>query len=245
MEIFIYTTRRETAAAAAEMTVGLLTETIEQRGEANLLLDAGAGQIDMLEALAAHPVEWSKVTAINLAEYVGLPAGHDASQGRRLRKRLVERVANLGAVHFIDPADDPSAECSRIGEILRSRPIDVACVGIGEDGSLGFNAPPADFEAEAPCLVVDLSDTARRRLLDEGAFETFKAVPAKAVSMSIRQIMASRTIVCAATGECKARAVRETLERVVHRDIPASIFQEHDDCRLMLDEAAASMLRDP
>ena len=245
MEIYIYPTKREMGQAAARLAARRLTDAIDQRGEANLVLATGASQFDMLESLVSRAVDWSKVTAFHLDEYVGLPAGHRASFRRYLRERFVIRAPGLAAFHFINPDDDPAAECRRLGEIIRRRPIDVACVGIGENGHLAFNDPPADFDTDEPYLVVDLDEACRRQQLGEGWFETLDAVPRQAVSMSIRRIMASRCIVCTVPEKRKAQAVRDTLEGSVTDRVPASILQEHDDCHMFLDEDSASMLRDP
>lgn len=245
MEIYIYPTKRELGEGAARLTAGRLTEAIEQRGRANLVLATGASQFEMLDALVAERVDWSRVTAFHLDEYIGLPADHPASFRKYLRERFVARVCPLAAFHSIDPGDDPAQACGRLGEIIRRRPIDVACVGIGENGHLAFNDPPADFRTTEPYLVVELDEACRRQQLGEGWFETLDDVPTRAVSMSVRQIMASRCIVCTVPDRRKARAVRETLEGEVTEAVPASILQEHDDCHLLLDEPAASMLPNP
>ena len=179
MEIYIYTTKQEMGVAAGHKAAGLLRDAIDARGEANLILATGASQFEMLAALTAEPVDWSRVTAFHLDEYVGLPADHPASFRRYLRERFVEKVPALRAFHFIDPGDDPAAECRRLGEIIRQRPIDVACVGIGENGHLAFNDPPADFETDQPYIVVDLDEACRRQQLGEGWFETLDDVPAR------------------------------------------------------------------
>ncbi len=245
MEIYIYPTKQEMAAAAAEMTAGRLRDAIAARGSANLILSAGASQFEMLAALVDLPVDWSRVTGFHLAEYAGLDASHPASFRKYLKERFAAKVPALKAFHYINAEDDPASECRRVGEILRRHPIDVACVGIGENGHLAFNNPPADFETTEPYIVVELDQACRRQQLAEGWFETLDNVPRRAVSMSIRQILASQSIIAAVPDRRKAPAVRDTLEGQVDIMVPASILNTHDDCHLLLDEPAASMLRDP
>ena len=245
MEIHIYPTKREMGDAAARLAAGRLTQAIDARGEANLILATGASQFEMLDALVTRPVDWSRVTAFHLDEYIGLSEQHPASFRRYLRERFAIRAPGLAAFHTIDPGDDAAAECRRLGKIIRRHPVDVACVGIGENGHLAFNDPPADFQTDEPYLVVELNDACRRQQLGEGWFETLDDVPRRAVSMSIRQIMASRCIVCTVPDRRKAWAVREALEGEITETLPASILHEHDDCHFFLDQPAASMLQDP
>lgn len=154
------------------------------------------------------------------------------------------RLVPLAAFHELDgEAADPAAECRRVGDLLAARAIDAAFVGIGENGHLAFNDPPADFETTEPYLIVDLDDACRRQQLGEGWFETLDEVPRRAISMSVRQILRSRTIVCSVPDERKAAAVRLSVAGPVTPDVPASILQKHVDCTLFLDRAAASPLK--
>jgi glucosamine-6-phosphate deaminase len=183
------------------------------------------------------------VTAFHLDEYIGLPITHPAS----FRKYLWERFASklplpLAAFHYIDGEGDATAECRRLGALISAGPIDVAFVGIGENGHLAFNDPPADFETEDPYIVVDLDDACRRQQLGEGWFPTFDDVPKQAISMSIRQIMKSRCIVASVPDQRKAEAVRVSVKGPVSPHAPASILQQHPDCTLYLDPASASLL---
>jgi glucosamine-6-phosphate deaminase len=149
----------------------------------------------------------------------------------------------LRAFHFLDGEVNPAAEARRVSDIIRRHPIDVAFVGIGENGHLAFNDPPADFETEEPYIVVQLDDACRRQQLGEGWFPTFDDVPREAISMSVRQIMKSRAIICTVPDERKAEAVRNAVEGQVTSQVPASILQRHEQCTLFLDKPAASLLR--
>jgi glucosamine-6-phosphate deaminase len=228
---------------AAEDAAARLRAAIAERGAANLLVATGASQFEVLAALvAAEKVDWSKVTGFHLDEYLGLPATHPASFRRYLKERLVDHVP-LAAFHYIDGEGDPAAECRRVGELIRRHPIDVACVGIGENGHLAFNDPPADFETDEPYIVVNLDEACRRQQFGEGWFPTFDAVPSRAISMSIRQIMKSRAIVCSVPDRRKAIAVRAALEGPVTPQVPASILQQHPDATIYLDPPAAELLQ--
>jgi glucosamine-6-phosphate deaminase len=198
----------------------------------------------MFENLVREPeIDWSSVTGFHLDEYVGLPITHPASFRRYLWERFVSRLPlPLRAFHYLDAKDDPRAEASRVGEIIRRHPIDVAFVGIGENGHLAFNDPPADFETDEPYIIVKLDDACRRQQLGEGWFPTFDDVPQQAISMSVRQIMKSRAVICTVPDERKAQAVRNAVEGEVTPRVPASILQRHERCALFLDKPAASLL---
>ncbi|MFH5802896.1 glucosamine-6-phosphate deaminase [Alienimonas sp. DA493] len=243
MQIEIHPDAAAMGRAAAARGADVLRKAIAERGEAALIVATGASQFEVLAALVKEPdVDWSKVTGFHLDEYLGLPLDHPASFRGYLRERFVSKVP-LKAFHELNgEADDPDAERRRVGELLTAQPIDVAFVGIGENGHLAFNDPPADFETRDPYLVVDLDEACRRQQLGEGWFDSLEAVPTQALSMSVRQILESRVIVCSVPDERKATAVRAAVEGPVTPEVPASILQQHGDCTLMLDEAAASKL---
>jgi len=196
----------------------------------------------MLENLVKKDIDWSKVTAFHLDEYVGLSDQHPASFRKYLKERFVDQVDGLREFNYVNGETDPEGECDRLGEIITKVKIDVACVGIGENGHLAFNDPPADFETTTPYLVVDLDDDCRQQQLGEGWFPTFEDVPKKAISMSIKQIMKSGTIIVSVPDERKAEAVKGSVEGPVTNLVPASILQQHADCELYLDTGSASEL---
>lgn len=239
----VFPNKEAMGQAAAERAARLLREAIRLRGAANLVLATGASQFEMLSALVVQEVDWPRVTAFHLDEYIGLPPDHPASFRRYLRERFVELLPTLGMFHFVDGQADPRAECRRLGTLLDRHPIDVACVGIGENGHLAFNDPPADFETVDAYLVVQLDDACRRQQLGEGWFPTIDSVPRSAVSMSIRRILTSRAIVCTVPDARKAAAVQKAVEGPITPLLPASILQTHPDCRLYLDPPAAALLK--
>ena len=244
METLIYHTAAEMAAAAAEKAAGAIREAIEAKGRANIILATGASQMEMLGNLvAAKGIDWSKATMFHLDEYIGLEEGHPAGFRKYLKERFVDRVGTLKAVHFIDGnADDPGSECRRLGDLIKAHPIDAAMIGIGENGHLAFNDPPADFETEEPFIIVELDDACKRQQLGEGWFSMLEQVPRQAISMSIQQILQSKWLIVTVPDERKAEAVKNAVQGPVTPWCPASILQEHDDCHIFLDAAAASLL---
>ena len=245
MEKYIHKTKQEMAAAAAAQAAAVIKEAIRSEAEANIILATGTSQIEMLRNLvAADEVDWPKVTMFHLDEYIALGVGHPASFRKFLQERFVDKVPGLKAVHFVKgDAEDPQAECRRLGSIIAAHPIDAALVGIGENGHLAFNDPPADFQTDEPYIIVDLDKRCRRQQLGEGWFETLEQVPRRAISMSIRQIMKSACLIVTVPDKRKAEAVRNALEVQVTPTCPASILQRHDNCKIFLDAAAASLLR--
>jgi len=194
------------------------------------------------DALVVEETDWSKVVFFHLDEYVGLPESHPASFRRYLRERIVNRV-HPRAFHFIDgEAGDVHDECRRVGQLITQQTIDVAFVGIGENGHLAFNDPPADFDTDEPYIVVNLDDACRQQQVGEGWFKSIDEVPAQAISMSIRQILRSREILCIVPDQRKAEAVKASVELNINPMHPASILQTHERVTLYLDRDSSSLL---
>ncbi len=244
MNLNIFKSKQDMGAAAARQAADWINAAITEHGAANIILATGASQFEMLAHLVQEDVDWSKVTAFHLDEYIGLPASHPASFRKYLKERFADKVPGLKHFHYINGEGDPAAECARVGALIQDLRIDVACIGIGENGHLAFNDPPADFDTEDPYLVVDLDAACRRQQLGEGWFPTLADVPAQAISMSIRQIMKSKAIVCTVPDARKAEAVRGAVEGPVTNKLPSSILQQHPCCELYLDEPAAALLAD-
>ncbi len=243
MDIRVFDTKQELGRAAAERAGAAIGEAIARAGQARVIAATGASQFEFLDALTAMAgVDWARVEMFHLDEYVGLPDTHPASFRRYLRQRIVERVQPR-VFHFLaGDAEDPAAECRRVGALLVRAPIDVAFVGIGENGHLAFNDPPADFETEEPYLVVELDEACRRQQLGEGWFASLDDVPRRAISMSIRQILKAREILCIVPDARKARAVRDCLEGEVSPLHPSSILQKHPRTTVYLDRDSAALL---
>lgn len=243
MKIQVSRSGEEAGPAAAEVAAQVLRDAIAAQGDARLIVATGVSQFGLLAHLAAAPgIGWSRVTMFHLDEYIDLPADHPASFRRYLRERLIDRV-HPGDYVLIDGEADPEAECRRVGALIAAAPVDLACVGIGENGHLAFNDPPADFEVEQPYIVVELDEACRRQQLGEGWFARLDDVPHRAISMSIREIMRARKIVCTVLDARKAEAVRACLENEISPLRPASILRRHPDVELFLDEDSAALLK--
>jgi glucosamine-6-phosphate deaminase len=245
MHLTIYPSKTTLGAAAAADASEAIRAAVAESGRARIIAATGASQFEFLAALVSIPdVPWDRVELFHLDEYIGLSADHPASFRRYLRERLIE-PARIGTVHLLDGEQDPHAVCARIGALLAAAPVDVAFVGIGENAHLAFNDPPADFDTREPYIVVSLDEACRRQQVGEGWFSEIASVPTQAISMSCRQILASRRILCIAPDARKAEAVRATVEGPVTPHVPASILQTHDDVTLYLDVDSASKLQQP
>ena len=241
MERHIFDSKQAMGQAAAEAGARHIQHAITSKGEASIIVATGASQFDMLEALTQQDIDWSRVTGFHLDEYIGLSIEHPASFRRYLKERFVDRIP-LQDFHYIDGEAEPTMECARVGEHIAAAHIDAAFVGIGENGHLAFNDPPADFNTEQPYLVVDLDEACRQQQFGEGWFDSLEAVPQQAISMSIKQIMRSAHIICTVPDTRKAAAVKNCLSGPVTPDAPASILQSHPQPHIFLDQAAASLL---
>lgn len=242
MNIFISKNAEQLGQSAGKAAAGLIRQAIADNGQANVILATGTSQFAILQQLIQEEIDWSRVVMFHLDEYIGLPLSHAASFRKYLQERFLDKVPTLKASYLIDGEVDSEAETQRLGDLIASHPIDVALAGIGENGHLAFNDPPADFDTEKPYIVVELDAACRQQQFGEGWFPSFEDVPTHAISMSVRQIMKSKHIICSVPDERKAKAVKDTLEHAISNQFPASILQSHPDCRLYLDEAAASLL---
>ncbi len=241
MEIIISENPGELGAEAAKVAEKSIQDTIASSDEANIILATGASQFKTLEHLVEADIDWSKVTMFHLDEYIDLSEDHPASFRKYLRERFLEKIDNACTYHLVDGNASPSEECLRLSELIRNQPIDVALIGIGENGHLAFNDPPADFDTEQPYITVDLDDACRKQQYGEGWFDTLADVPKKAISMSIQQIMKSKKLIVSVPDQRKAAAVAKAINGPITNELPASILQQHADCHLFLDEASASM----
>lgn len=244
MQVVIAKDREEMGQKAASHAARLLRTALRDQGEATILVATGASQFTVLAHLVNEPdIDWSRVTGFHLDEYLELPITHPASFRKYLKERFVDQVP-LKAFHYIDgerkPAED---ECHRLAELIACRTVDVALVGIGENGHLAFNDPPADFETPSPYLIVELDEACRRQQSGEGWFSTLEQVPTRAISMSVQQILRSREIICSVPDQRKAAAVAASLEGPVTPQVPASILQRHPATTVYLDPPAAEQLR--
>jgi len=244
MHISIFPDSESLGQAAAEAGAIALRNELEEWGHARLILATGTSQYSVLKNLVIQPdIAWHRVTLFHLDEYLGLPPMQPASFRKFLWDRFVTQLpVPLAAAHWINGDANPHAERKRLNALIREEPIDVAFIGIGENGHLAFNDPPADFVTQQPFIVVNLDEACRKQQLGEGWFPTLEDVPKQAISMSINQIMKSRAIICSVPDQRKAVAVKNALTGPVTPQVPASILQQHDNTKLFLDQFSATLL---
>lgn len=244
METIIQQDPENLGTEAGRKAAILIREAINTNGEANVILATGSSQFETLKQLIIEKdIQWNKVTMFHLDEYIGLPLSHKASFRKYLKERFLDKVPSLKAVNLINGETNPEEECKRLAELIKKSPIDVALVGIGENGHLAFNDPPADFETDRPYLIADLDRQCRQQQVNEDWFASVDEVPKQAISMSVKQIMLSKHIICSVPGKRKAQAVKDCTEGEVSNLHPASILQNHSQCYLYLDTASASLLQ--
>jgi len=229
--------------AAAKQAASAIRSAIADRGRARIILATGTSQFQFLEALTRiSDIDWLQVEAFHLDEYVGIPASHPAS----FRKILLERVVQKTGITKFHPIEgdamDLPVTLREVGRELSFAPADLAFIGIGENGHIAFNDPPANFSTEEPYIIVKLDEACRRQQVGEGWFADISAVPTQAISMTPRQILKARQIISVVPDKRKARAVAASLEGSIDPMVPASILRRHPDVTVYLDRDSASLL---
>ena len=245
MKIEVLSDKKLIGEAAAEVGAKALREALAAKPEVAIIVATGVSQFEMLDSLIKKEgIDWSRVTIFHLDEYIGLPATHPACFRKFLRDRLVTHLPTLKK--FIDiNGDEPdlTAELARLNKLISGVEVDLCFVGIGENGHIAFNVPPADFDTRDPYLIVDLDEACRRQQLGEGWFPTLEEVPQKAISMSIREIMRARKIILLAADTRKTEAIKNCFgDAKVSNLYPASILKEHPDFYIFMDKKAAAGL---
>ena len=242
MVIKIYEDKASLGRAAAERAAVSLGKAIQGGGRARIIAATGASQFEFLDALTAIPnIEWPRVEMFHLDEYIGLPVSHPASFRKYLRERLINKTGII-KYHFLEGDGDVAAVVGKISAELTAAPIDVAFVGIGENGHLAFNDPPANFQTEEPYIIVELDERCRLQQVGEGWFKDLSDVPKRAISMSVRQILKATEIVCIVPDARKAQAVKSCFEGEVSPLAPASILRTHTNTTVFLDRLSSALL---
>jgi glucosamine-6-phosphate deaminase len=240
--IKVFNDKIQLGEAAARQAAIAIERAISERGRARIIAATGASQFEFLNALMKTPgIDWAKVEMFHLDEYAALPVTHPASFRKYLLERFIE-PAGIANYHLIDGEADPNEVCQRLGEEINSASIDIAFVGIGENGHLAFNDPPADFETEEAYIVVDLDEACRRQQVGEGWFAGLEDVPKQAISMTVKQILKAREIVCVAPESRKAQAVKNCFENEIGPLFPASILRAHGNTVVYLDTKSSALL---
>jgi len=228
--------------AAAGQAASAIRAAIASRGQARLVAASAASQIEFLEALTAIPgIQWNQVELFHLDEYIGLPMTHPASFCKYLQERLISRTG-IANHHLLDGSKDPAEVIREANKAITSSPIDIAFVGIGENGHLAFNDPPADFDTEEPYLIVSLDHACRLQQVGEGWFKNLDAVPKQAISMSVRQVLKAREILAVVPDARKASAVKACFDGPVSPMAPSSILRTHPNATIYLDRQSSALL---
>lgn len=242
MKIYVDKNADEMGKRAAEITAELIRKAIADHGECRILLSTGASQFEVLSYLTKYDLPWDKVTGFHLDEYNGMSAEHPASFKKYLKERFVDLV-HPKEFHYVDGLGDVEENLAKLTAELRKAPIDVGLIGIGENGHIAFNDPPADFDTTAAYKIVDLDEKCRHQQMGEGWFATIDDVPKSAISMTVYQMMQCKTVLTICGGTRKAEAIKMTLEApAVTNMVPATKLKEHADWTLFLDEGSASLV---
>jgi glucosamine-6-phosphate deaminase len=239
MNINISATPSQLGNNAAKLAAAKLNEAIQSKGEARLLVSTGSSQFETLAALAESDVDWSCVEVFHLDEYIGLDITHPASFRKYLYERFISKI-NVKAFYPVDGSDQVAEQISLLSEEILKKPIDVGLIGIGENGHIAFNDPPADFDTHKPYIVVYLDDRCKMQQVNEGWFPSLKEVPATAISMSVHQIMQCKIIISSVPHLVKAEAVAMTLQNDLTNLVPATMLKKHPDWHLFIDQNSAS-----
>jgi glucosamine-6-phosphate deaminase len=231
------------ARSAAEQAASIIRQAISERGCARIVAATGASQFEFLgELTRLSDIEWKAVELFHLDEYLHMPPSHPASFRKYLRERLINKVG-MTRINLLDGERDPGEVIAEMTAEIRKAPIDVAFVGIGENGHLAFNDPPADFETDEAYIVVELDEPCRRQQLGEGWFKSLEEVPRRALSMTVRQVLKSKQIIAVVPDARKARAVAQCFEGEISPMAPSSILRTHANTFVYLDTDSAALLR--
>ena len=239
----VFSDKKSLSKAAADQAASTIRKALAEKGRARIIAATAASQIDFLDALTHEPgIDWSKVEVFHLDEYIGLPITHPGSFRKMLLEQLIQKTG-ITKYHLLDgDASDPAEVVARVGKELASSPIDIAFLGIGENGHIAFNDPPADFETEAPYLIVNLDEACRQQQVGEAWFKNISDVPDHAISMSVRQILKSQEIIAVVPDTRKAKAIQACFEGPISPMAPASILRTHPDVTIYLDRNSAALL---
>jgi len=242
MALKVFNDKSATSKAAAAQASNAIRRALRDRGQARIIAATAASQLLFLDALTREPgIDWKQVEVFHLDEYIGLPITHPGSFRKMLLEQLVQKT-RITKYHLLDGDGDVAEVVGRVGKALASAPIDIAFLGIGENGHLAFNDPPADFEIEDPYLIVTLDEACRMQQVGEAWFADLSQVPTQAISMSVRQILKAKEILAVVPDTRKAQAIKACFEGEISPMAPASILRTHPNATVYLDTNSAALL---
>lgn len=246
LQVQAHESRAAMGRAAAGHVAGLLRGFLAEQDVVRMVFASAPSQVEFLAALAAEPgIAWGRVTAFHMDEYLGMPADAPRSFGRFIREHLLDRV-RIGRAHYVDGTADPGGECRRYADLIAASPIDIVCLGIGENGHIAFNDPPfADFRDPRLVKVVELDERSRRQQVHDGCFPSLDEVPREALTLTIPALVGARCMSAVVPAASKAEAVRATLTGPVTDACPASVMRTHPRATLFLDPDSARLVQAP
>lgn len=243
LTVQVYDNREDMGENAAAAVVGKINELLQKKQNVNVVFAAAPSQIELLQHLRNADVDWSKVTAFHMDEYIGLPANHPQRFGNFLEEQLFGRLPFRQVFYINGEAADIGAECQRYAELLQQYPADIVCMGIGENGHLAFNDPPvANFNDPSLVKIVELDNACRQQQVNDGCFAQFGDVPKKAITLTIPALMQAEFVCCVVPGERKAKAVFDTIYQPVQSNYPSTILRTHRNAVLSLDQQSSQQL---
>ncbi|PYI52140.1 glucosamine-6-phosphate deaminase [Paenibacillus flagellatus] len=236
LKVNVYANRRDLGVAAGRAAAARIKELLGSKERIRMIFAAAPSQNEFLETLSSDPdIDWSRITAFHMDEYIGLPNDAPQTFSRFLTEKLFDKV-KPGRVHLIDSSSSIEAECERYGSLIREAPIDIVCLGIGENGHIAFNDPPvADFEDPYTIKAVELDDACRQQQVNDGCFPTFGDVPTHALTLTIPTLTSASYLYCMVPGPTKRAAVRRTLDGGISTECPSTVLRRHPDCTLYVD----------
>jgi glucosamine-6-phosphate deaminase len=247
LRVEVYTDRAGLGKAAGDAAAAAIRAVLEQKGAARVILASAPSQNELLDALTTAPeLDWGRVTLFHMDEYVGVDAENPASFRKFQTEKVLSRIRPASFEGILGESADPAEECARYGKLLADGPIDVVCLGIGENGHLAFNDPPyADFEDQVLVKTVLLDEVCRQQQVHDGCFPSLEAVPGEAITLTLPALMRGTALFCAVPGPRKAKAVLETLQGPLTAACPATVLRTHPNAVLYLDQESASLLGSP
>ncbi|HEV2518416.1 MAG TPA: glucosamine-6-phosphate deaminase [Devosia sp.] len=236
LKVRSFVTREELGRVAAGEIAAELRARLARQAAVRMVFASAPSQSDVIDALAAEPgIDWHRVTAFHMDEYIGLAPDAPERFGSWLSRYIFDRLP-FAAVHPILPGSDPEATARDYAALLAEAPIDIVQLGIGVNGHIAFNDPPvADFNDPLDVKVVELDEVCRQQQVDDDCFATLADVPLRAITLTVPRLLRADRLFCMVPGERKRNAVRATLEGPLSTDCPASILRTHPDCTLYLD----------
>lgn len=239
LAVQVFQDRPAMGKSAAEDVIAKMKELLAKKDQIRMIFASAPSQNEFLEHLREAPgIDWGRVTVFHMDEYIGLPADHP----QRFSQFLIENLFDFvkpGVIHLIESSNDQASECARYSRLLTEAPIDIVCLGIGENGHIAFNDPPvADFDDPKLVKPVELDGISRQQQVNDGCFPTLEDVPTQALTLTIPALMAGENLYCIVPGPTKREAVKRTLTEPITTEIPAAILRRHPGCTLYLDKDA-------